>query len=557
MKYAGIYLMLTMLLLCFTANAQKDTIYIKGLSMDGKRDTIFLRGVSTNNKKDTIYIKTVVNGQLRDTFFVSDKVSFDKRDTLYLSSADIAYISGGNQYVYRAKDSLLRHKAYVAYKSDSLLKNNRFKDYKKQDSLYTVSGREFKRTDSLRKESGMYVGNGKGYRIFKNGYDSTYRTGKDTLRLKKELNRLKGNLERIKLDSIERLRSMNKKEISMEVNCSKNGTVTIKNLSRKIVIRTFNEKKVRLVTTVYAEPGFETKDVDWEKELNIGIEQTKNEVTIKPAGSTTISVSSSANPGGAITLGYSYSSATGVSGAGQGAFSKNRKSEVVIYIPSGAKLVVENRYNDVAILNDLTMLDADLLNVNLKMQDADKATIRSKYGSVNAGDIKEADLNLLNCKFTSGNIDKLIIDSRYSTVTFKNSGVIDMTSVSDQYSIAQAGTLTVNKNFGKLNIGGISNSIEFTGSSADLNINEINASTKSIKINNKYADVKLPVKSLNNYTVQFDGDYSKVYTPFETETETNNGRRTTNTNFTKTVGNVKKGFTAFAVSCTSCSVDFR
>jgi|GEM_PF-2327892 len=548
MKYAGIYLILTMLLVCFTANAQRDTIYIKGLSTDGKKDTIFLKGVSTNNKKDTIHLKTVINGVLKDTFFVSNGITLDKKDTLYLNSGDIAYISGGNDFVYRGKDSLLRHKAYASYRSDSLSKNKKFKEFKRQDSLYMVSGRKFKRVDSLHKLSGVYVVDNKSYQLYKTEYDSAYKLKRDTLRLRKELNRLKGNLERIKSDSMERVRNMNKKEISMEVNFIKNGTVTIKNLSRKLVIKTFNEKKVRLVTTIYAEPGYEKKDIDWEKELNIGIEQTKGEVTIRPAEPKTISATSTSS-GTSMTMSYSYATTPGLA--------KNKKSEVIIYIPVTAKLVVENKYNDVAILNNLSSLDAELQNVNLKMEDADKVVIKSRYGSVSAGNIKDANLNLLNCKFKSGDINKLVIDSRYSTVTFQNSGVIDMTSVSDQYTMAQAGTLTVNKNFGKLNIAELRNSIEFTGASADMNIGEINASAKSIKINNKYADVKLPVKQLNNYTVQFDGNYSKVFTPFETETETNNGRRATNTNFTKTVGNVKKDFTAFAVNCISCSVDFR
>jgi len=552
MKYAGIYLILTMLLICFTATAQNnDTLYLKGVSVDGKKDTIYLKGLSTHQKNDTVYLKTVINGQVRDTFFVSKSLSINKNDSLYTGYGNIVYLSGGNDYVYRKQDSLKRHKVYMAYQTDSMLRTKSFRDFKKNDSLYMVKGREFRRMDSLRKVDGYYVTSDNNFRLSQRSFDSLKKINRDTLRLRKELNKLKGNLQRIKSDSMERVRGMNKKEISMEVNFSRNGTVTIKNLSRKLVIKTFNEKKVKLVTTVYAEPGYEKKDIDWERELNIGIDQGKNEVTIRPEETRTVSATSTS--GGSMTLSYAYAAP----GSGQVNYSKNRKSEVVIYIPTGAKLVVENKYNDVAILNDLTTLDADLMNVNLKMMNADKAIIKSRYGSVNAGNIKDASLNLLNCKFNSGNINKLIIDSRYSTVTFKNSGVIDITSVSDQYTMAQAGTLTVNKNFGKLNIAELRNSIDFTGASADMNIGEINASAKSIKINNKYADVKLPVKQLNNYTVQFDGNYSKVFTPFETETETNNGRRTTNTNFTKTVGNVKKDFTAFAVNCISCSVDFR
>ena len=36
-----------------------------------------------------------------------------------------------------------------------------------------------------------------------------------------------------------------------------------------------------------------------------------------------------------------------------------------------------------------------------------------------------------------------------------------------------------------------------------------------IKINNKYGDVRLPVKNLKNYFVDFSGYYSNVFTPFQ------------------------------------------
>jgi hypothetical protein len=192
------------------------------------------------------------------------------------------------------------------------------------------------------------------------------------------------------------------------------------------------------------------------------------------------------------------------------------------------------------------------------MQNADKAVIKNRYGSVKAGAIKDAKIDLMNCKFTSGDLDNLQINSKYSTITFQNAAVSTIKSVSDQYTIAKAGSIVVEKSFGKLQIEQLGNSIKLTGSSADLEIKAIDASATLVQVNNKYANVKIPLEKLSNYIVQFDGLNSQVATAFE-KIKMNGPDSTAvaNASFTKTVGNITSDFTSLVVNCTSCQVDFR
>jgi hypothetical protein len=112
-----------------------------------------------------------------------------------------------------------------------------------------------------------------------------------------------------------------------------------------------------------------------------------------------------------------------------------------------------------------------------------------------------------------------------------------------------------------------------------------------IKISNKYGDVRLPVKNLKNYFVDFTGYYSTVFTPFaktvvkedeKKQTEVKDEKESSEAEmlemarageyfrssstltgevapkrFTGTVGDVNGKHTKFQLTCHSCTVDFK
>ena len=116
---------------------------------------------------------------------------------------------------------------------------------------------------------------------------------------------------------------------------------------------------------------------------------------------------------------------------------------------------------------------------------------------------------------------------------------------------------------------------------------------KLIRINNKYADVRLPVKQLTNYYVDFNGYYSTVFAPFQKEVPSGDPdhakatgtavktievpdertmrdlsqwdkdkrnaptREMAPNRFTSTVGNIKDKHTRFELVCNACTVDFK
>lgn len=516
------------------AFAQKDTVYLYKLPQGEKNDTLFVYGNS----------RLSINDSLVKRVFSSEHT----KDSIYMLSGTGNF---SNQKIYVIHNGDSFPKQYRLYEKQQLA-------YLKSDSMYKRAKMPYRSMDSLKRlQSNLY----KEQQVFyKKNFkaDSLNRLNwkTDSIRIKMELKRLKSDLQRIKLDSTRRGRGMEKRSVSFEVNCKPDGKVVIKNLSQKVIVRTFNENKVKIVTTVNVENGTDTDDVDWTKALNLEIESNKEGVTISKQVRT---VSLTATGSGNMTLAYSNNkSVQGGEVVESKIYNTSSRTPLEIFIPVNAKVTIDSKYNDIIILNDLSSIEATLTNANIKMEAAQKAIINSRYGNVNAGAIGEANVVLLNCRFTSGDIDTFKINSRYSTVTFDNSRVIDITSISDQYQMNRVGSMTVNKAFGKLSLAYLSNSIVFTGSSSDLNIGAINSSASTVKIDNKYADMKLPLTSLENYSLNFDGKYSSVFTPFEkVRINAADSMHRASANFTRTAGSLNKNYTAFNVSCVSCSVDFR
>jgi hypothetical protein len=180
-------------------------------------------------------------------------------------------------------------------------------------------------------------------------------------------------------------------------------------------------------------------------------------------------------------------------------------------------------------------------------------------------------------------------------------GTLKLQSTSDDYDLDEVKILTGTKTYGKLRVDILTGNFDLKGSSADVKIRNINPSVSAITLDNKYADVQLPVGNLKNYEVTFTGNYSSVFAPFErrdttiskaattttqdiqrlsgvTVVTTGNGTtsygsasaplatineinisnsRRTGQSFTAAVGDTKGTHTIFKVVCNSCNVDFK
>ncbi len=507
------------------AKAQnKDSVIIMKIERDSfKNYKVYPQKI----KKDTVNRKYA--RQYCDT-------AFRKKNFVRLDSMNRIYLKRKNIQL----DSLKRMKVNLKYRDSTFRKmsaNMRLDSLKKmkvnlkyRDSVYRKM-MMYQKMDSVQLQ--LHLQNIK----------------TDSVKLKLHLQNLKIHLQHLKTDSAMR-ENMKAREITMEMPFDKNSsTVYIDNIRRKATVKTISGNKVKVQATIYYEGEMKLTDAELFQKLNLQLKQNEDGVVIQASekemtgigmSRTTMSGNLFTPPGDVLHI------------------KNNNKTEIVIYIPANAKLNIESNNSDVAIENNIKYINARMNNADLTMLNADKAVIVSRYAAVRVGNIKDADLDLSNCTLVSKDIDHLKIISRNSKASFDNANTMVLQSTSDQYHIAQVNEMEGNKNFGKMSITNLKNNITLTGSNADLKIDNIDLKADLVKIDNKYADVQLPVYNLKAYTVNFNGKNSKVFTAFEKvpmiDSMNNNFRMN---NFSATVGDVSSSHTKFQINCNSCNVDFK
>ncbi len=311
------------------------------------------------------------------------------------------------------------------------------------------------------------------------------------------------------------IKDLKSKEVSVQMPASKSADIYIENTQRTIIVKTWAEAKVKVTTTVYYE-GDATKvsDEEWFEKLNLSVKSLGNSIRVK---SGTVSTSGSYTTGNGT---YNWSSGS----AGVAIFNSdgdnigtksNVKRYVTVYIPEGNKVDVESKYSDISISNNLSKLSADITNGSLDIQDVSNFTLRSKYANVTTGNLKNAEVEFINGRFTAKDIEDLDIDTKYSTIEIASVKKATIRSTNDEYEIEEAGVIQGRKNYGNFRISKLNNSIEMDGTNADVKVRNIAATVDLIKFDNKYADIRLPLRNLKNYTVTYVGAYSSVYANFE------------------------------------------
>ena len=131
------------------------------------------------------------------------------------------------------------------------------------------------------------------------------------------------------------------------------------------------------------------------------------------------------------------------------------------------------------------------------------------------GDVKTAEVEFMNGRFNAKNIDDLDIDSKSSTVEMASTKKLTLRSTNDEYEMEEAGEVRGRKNYGNLRITRLNTSLELDGANADIKIRNAGPSVSMIKLDDKYADVRIPLRNTKNYSIDFTGSYSSVYGNFE------------------------------------------
>lgn len=305
-------------------------------------------------------------------------------------------------------------------------------------------------------------------------------------------------------------KDLKSKEISMELPASKSAEIFIENNSRNLEIKVWDQQKVKVVTTImYDGDASKITDAEWFEKINLTFRSSANTIRIKTGASGNnfyrIDGNNASWGGGNVAL-----SGTDVF-VGQG----KPKKTVTIYIPKENNLDLESKYAEVVIDGNLNKLNADITNGGLELGDVNKLFLRSKYSNVTAGNLKTAEIELINGRFIAKDADDLDLDTKYATIEAGSVKKLMVRSTNDEYEIEEVGSIIGRKNYGNLRITKLNTSMDFDGTNADIKVRNIGAGLESIKINDKYADIRLPMRNVKNYNVAYQGAYSTIYAGFE------------------------------------------
>lgn len=404
------------------------------------------------------------------------------------------------------------------------------------------------------------------------------------------------------------------REVSSEANLAKGSLVRIVGANRKLNIKSWDQSKVKVsVTFAYDSATKYTSQEETMEALGISMKPFSNRVDILANRSSKLSSlepltvvgyqKKAASPDGRNAAEMAYVDAlvattrsadrTGYGSAGRTMLKLSTTSIISldIMVPAGSKLDIDNQYGDVVIGMNLDEAKLDISNGALDMQDVKKLELTGKYCNANFGNIENAEIEFQNGTLHAQNIADLDLDSKYSTIEFEKGKYLYLRSQADNISIDEIDKVEGRKTYGSVRIDMLNGNFDLEGNNVDIKIRNINPQVEMIKINNKYGDVRLPVKSLKNYFVDFTGYYSAVFTPFpktivqeeEKKREDNNADleekkvelvelaqageyyRTSSTlagemapkRFTGTVGDISGKHTRFQLTCHSCTVDFK
>jgi len=359
-------------------------------------------------------------------------------------------------------------------------------------------------------------------------------------------------------------------EVTDEFPCDAVATVFIGNIIRRVTVLTTHENKVRLVTTVAYEGKSGYSNEEWLEKLELKVSGTAGDVNVKcgnmqPMGnkdprsfpSSPIQAPTpfdrrhhtpdlpqrqrrnNLTPNGTVVF----------DSLGNWLYKKgNIRRNIIVYVPVGSKLDIDSRYAEIILDSNIREVNARIMSGGLTMKDADKLVLNSAYGSVYASNIGNAEVGLNHGWFHAKDISTLEINSKVSTVELGALGQVKMISNDDQYDMEEAGVISGRKNYGSLRVITLRNLLDLTGVNADIKVHNIEPGVSVVKIDGQYADLRLPVDNLKDYTVTFEGKGSNLYTPFER-------LHATDSFFNVTVGTGKKN--SFRLKCSNCTVDMK
>lgn len=363
-------------------------------------------------------------------------------------------------------------------------------------------------------------------------------------------------------------------EVKKDFSVNKNSIIRINNYNKNIEVKSWKEDKVRIVVngvSLQDNKDAENLQVDdlFEK-LGITVHQLSNNLTVSiKDGSYNFSFSSNSTgsdvftmppmpPLNSITI---NGRANGRAITGMTSTLKRKsgssKQAITLYIPQAGKLRIDSKYGNLSFTNTIDDLDLDVTNGNVDAENIGELKLISKYGNFTCGDIKSGSVDFINGRFTANNADELDLDTKYSNIEVAAVKNLSFISTNDEYELDEVGEVKGRKNYGNFRVEKLNRSLELEGTNADVKIKNISPTLNLIKIDDKYADLRLPLRNVKNYTYEVAGTYNTVYSTSDLENSEGNKEDNGQEN-SKVKGMVGDGKGArINVKCQNCTVDLK
>lgn len=401
------------------------------------------------------------------------------------------------------------------------------------------------------------------------------------------------------------------KEVTQEITSQKGSLIRIVSTSRKVTIKSWDQPKVKVTIEVTYDTSLARKtrtDAEWFDEMNVRIKPFSNRVDILTGYGAPVTGKIYTTSPKEVTV-YGYQSGAKRKTPAKTLQGQQRSLEEVIVkgfprpsirvmsimIPTGCKLDIENKSGDVIIGMNVDEAKLEISNGTLDAQDIRDLKFVGNFCNANLGSIEKAEVEFRNGSFRAQNINDLDMDSKASTIEYEKGNYLYLRSDADHYTIDAIDKVDGRKTYGSIKIDQLNNSFDLEGNNVDIKLRNIGQEVSLIKINNRYGDLRLPVKDLKNYYVDFIGNYSTVFAPFQKEVVkeeekkegegstaastttagkakevvvigySSNPRKITTTgtgevaprHFTSTTGDTKGKHTRIELTCHYCTVDFK
>ncbi len=349
--------------------------------------------------------------------------------------------------------------------------------------------------------------------------------------------------------------SYGNKEVSVEIAIGKNVGVCIENTNRNIEVKVWDEQKVKITTVVYFDGAMSKLNSDtWFEKLNVKTRLLGNNFKVIADAMSYSNGNSSSNSQGSS----SGETVEVYSVDGQYIKSEPAKRKVLtIYVPKENSLCLKSKYSDVAILNALKKLDADITNGSLELNDVNKLSLTSKYANVSINNVENAEVDFINGDLSIMNLGTGELETKYAKIEIGTVKKLTFNSTNDEYEIESVDVIDGNKSYGNMRIDKLNESIQIDGTNADVRVKKISSDIKSIWFDDKYANLRLPLKEVKGFNLEFEGVYSTIYKSFfiyandESKVSLSDGKNST---YKAIVGNASAKIN---IKCQNCTVDFK